>query len=309
MGSKNHKAQIRRDYFLEKYVIITPKRVKRPRDIREETVVEAKKPCPFCPSNIERKLIVQTIGSQKNWKIVVLKNKYPALTLNNPRAYGDQEVIVETPKHNVDFGDLPLNHLVKILNVYVQRTQALSQKKEIEYVLIFKNYGGKAGASIYHAHSQAFASRLMPPDVIYESTKAQEYQVYRGSCPYCDILKKENRSPRKIFSDKNILAFAPYASAYHYEAWILTRRHIDNITELNQSEKVSIAKALKKIIGKLNDLNLSYNFFLHQLIKNTEQHFYLKIQPRESIWAGVELGSGIVINSISPEEAAGFYRK
>jgi len=54
---------------------------------------------------------------------------------------------------------------------------------------------------------------------------------------------------------------------------------------------------------------LSFNFFLHQIISDRDQHFYLKIQPRDSVWAGVELGSGLVVNSISPEIAAKFYRE
>ena len=84
---------------------------------------------------------------------------------------------------------------------------------------------------------------------------------------------------------------------------------MDNITKLNDSEFKSFAKILKKILLKLSKLNLSFNYFLHQSISNTDQHFYLKIQPRDSIWAGVELGSGLVINSILPEKVAKFFRR
>jgi len=103
-------------------------------------------------------------------------------------------------------------------------------------------------------------------------------------------------------------AFTPYASEYHYEAWIFAKRHLDNISKLNSSEFKSFAKALKKILLKLQKLNLSYNFFLHQVVSEKDQHFYLKIQPRDSVWAGIELGSGLVINSVPPEEAAKYYR-
>ena len=91
--------------------------------------------------------------------------------------------------------------------------------------------------------------------------------------------------------------------------WIFTKRHLDNITKLNNQEFKSFAKVLKKILLKLKKLDLSFNFFLHQIISDKNQHFYLKIQPRDSIWAGVELGSGLVINSIPPEDAAKFYRE
>ena len=115
-------------------------------------------------------------------------------------------------------------------------------------------------------------------------------------------------SPRAIYEDKFIACFAPYASQYHYESWIFTKRHLDNITKFNNDEFAAYAKILKKILLKLSQLNLSFNYFLHQVISDSNQHFYIKIQPRDSVWAGVELGSGLVINSIAPEEAAKFLK-
>lgn len=306
---RNHKAEIRKDYFLDKYVVITPKRAKRPRDIKEETIVEARVPCPFCRENIDKKLIVDWEGDKKNWKILTVKNKFPALTLENPKAYGQQEVIIETPRHNVELGELSVPYIDLLLNVYAKRTKKIAHNSKIEYILIFKNFGGKAGASIFHAHSQIFASQILPPDVMEELSEAHKYQIARGSCPYCDIITKEGKGVRRIFADKNVVAFAPYASAYHYEAWVFTRRHVDNITHINKAEKRSFAKALKLILSKLDSLKLSYNYFFHQVIRDPDQHFYLKIQPRDSIWAGVELGSGVVINSVTPERAAKFYRE
>ena len=117
------------------------------------------------------------------------------------------------------------------------------------------------------------------------------------------------KSERKIYEDNYVAAFAPYASEFHYEAWVFTKRHIDNVDEMNKHELKSFSKAMKKILTKLGALDLSYNYFLHQLISNRDQHLYLKIQPRDSIWAGIELGSGLVINSISPEVAAKYYRE
>ncbi len=309
MTPKNHKSEIRKDYFLDRYVIITPKRAKRPRDIKEETKIEFLPSCPFCPSNIEKKLEVATYGPKNKWLVKSIKNKFPALTPDNPKAYGYQEVVIETPDHSQEMGDLKVNHITKIIEAYADRTKKLSQDKKIEYILIFKNYGGKAGASIYHAHSQIFASELLPPDVLDELTKAHQYQTQHGICPFCEIIKKEQGGPRQVYADKYVVAFCPYASAYHYEVWIFPRRHPDNITELTKKERLSFSKALKKIIGKLNKSDISYNYFLHQIIKDPDQHFYLKIQPRESIWAGVELGSGVVINSVPPEAAAKFYNK
>lgn len=300
-------SEIRKDYLLNKYVIITPGRAKRPRDVKEQTIVERVAHCPFCPDKINKKNILDRLGAPEG-EIISVKNIFPAVTLDNKKAYGRQEVIIETPDHKPELHNLSEAHIEKLLRMYAKRTATLSKIKNIEYILCFKNQGSKAGASIVHAHSQVFASAILPPEIKEELKLAHEYKLKHKTCAYCDIIKKELKSPRKIYEDKSIAAFAPYASQYHYEAWIFTKRHLDNITRLNDNEFKSFAKALKKILLKLSKLNLSFNYFLHQAVSDTDQHFYLKIQPRDSVWAGVELGSGLVINSVPPELAAKFFR-
>lgn len=302
-------SEIRKDYFLNKYVIITPGRLKRPRDIKEETVLTRTSPCPFCWKNLKEKNIVGKINANGRDKIITVNNIFPAVALNNKKSYGKQEVIIETLDHVKELAELPENHIKQILRMYATRTAAIARNKKIDYILCFKNQGSKAGASIVHAHSQIFATAILPPDIQDELSAAQNYTNERNTCPYCDIIKKEGGSPRKIFLDKYVFALAPYASQYHHEVWMFTRRHLDNITRLNDNEFKSFARTLKKILLKLQRLDLSYNMFLHQVVSSQNQHFYLKIQPRGSVWAGVELGSGLVINSVSPEAAAKFYRK
>ncbi|PIT93698.1 hypothetical protein COU00_02905 [Candidatus Falkowbacteria bacterium CG10_big_fil_rev_8_21_14_0_10_43_11] len=302
-------SELRKDYLLNKYVIITPSRSKRPRDISEETVLRRNRPCVFCPQAIRRNSIIDSIGDKSAWQVLSLPNDYPAVTLQNKKAYGAQEVIIDTAKHGVELGELSENEILNVLKMYQRRTAALSKIKNLDYVLIFKNNGAKAGASLAHVHSQIFATDIIPPDVQEEITAAINYQTEHKRNVFADIIKKEIKGPRKIYADKLIAAFCPYASQFHYEAWILPRRLVDNITELAPAELQATAKILKKILLKLHKLNLSYNLFMHQVISNPNQYFYIKIQPRDSIWAGVELGSGIVINSVAPEEAARFYRK
>lgn len=301
-------SEIRKAYILNKYVIITPGRAKRPRDIKEKTIIERSDSCPFCLENLDKKNIVEKIKKGDN-VVLSIKNIFPAVTLDNKKAYGTQEVIVETKNHTKELADLEIEEIELVLRMYAKRTKELSKIENIDYILCFKNQGSKAGASIVHAHSQVFATNILPPDIHEELGMAQSYKVEHGACAYCDMIKEEMGSKRAIFEDRHVAAFSPYASEYHYEAWIFTKRHLDNITRLDDNEFKSFAKALKIILGKLKQLDLSFNYFLHQVISNDDQHFYLKIQPRDSIWAGVELGSGLVINSVPPEEAAAFYRE
>lgn len=192
--------------------------------------------------------------------------------------------------------------------MYVRRTKSLMRDKKISYILCFKNEGEKSGASIKHAHSQIFALDFIPPSLKQEFFAANDYRKKYGNCPYCKILENEAESSRSIFKNKHITVFTPSASEYHYEVWILPNRHFNDIADLNAFEINAFARALKLISRKLQSLNLSFNYFLHQTRSEHNQHFYLKIQPRGNTWGGIELGSGVIINPISPERAAKFYR-
>lgn len=301
------KSEIRKSFIFNKYVIITPQRASRPHDFKEYTKDQANPSCPFCVKNVNQKNVIDKI-KLKNDQITCLKNIFPAVSLDNKKAYGTQEVIIESQNHQKDLADLSLEHLEAILEMYIKRTKAITKNKKIDYILTFKNQGLKAGASLTHAHSQIFATEIVPEDLREEMILAQRHKIKHNRCAYCDIIKMEMKSSRKIYTDKYAVAFTPYASQFHYEAWIIPKRHVDNITELNESEKKSIAKILKHLALKMKKLNLSFNYFLHNVVSDKQQHFYIKIQPRDSIWAGVELGSGLVINSVSPEEAAKYYR-
>jgi UDPglucose--hexose-1-phosphate uridylyltransferase len=308
-------SEIRKDYIQEKYVIISPRRGKRPHDAgRIERHVQVKKAdCVFCPENIDRTSRViltdkNTREAKEPWAIKVIANKYPAVSPHNKKAYGRQEVVIETPDHLLETDDLSQERIAEILEVYSRRTKIISQDKKINYILIFKNDGGAAGASLQHAHSQIFATEFLPPHLRDKSQRVQAYKLKHGACVYCDVVKNEAKGPRLIFQNKDIICFCPWAPMHNYEVWIMPKRHLDNITQLTKAEKMSMAGAMKKILKKICELGLPYNYYFHQVIKDEDQHLYMKVTPRGSVWAGVEIGSGLIINPVAPEEAAKFYR-
>ena len=308
-------AELRKDYIQDKYVIIAPRRLDRPHgsdvnfDLASVHQSVKKEHCVFCPRNLKRSEILQVAGGRKKWQMVVVKNKYPAVSLDNKNAYGVQEVVVETPDHKKQLEQLSVAQVEKILEVYAARTKALMRNKKLEYILIFKNNGGRAGASLQHAHSQIFATGFIPPHLLDKSQRVQAYKLKTGRCVYCDVIKEESKGPRRVYEDQYILAFTPYASLYNYEIWIMPKRHLDNVTNLNPAERLSFARVLHRVVGKIvHQLNLSYNYYFHQVVHDEDQHLYIKITPRGSAWAGVEIGSGIVVNPVAPEAAAKFYR-
>jgi UDPglucose--hexose-1-phosphate uridylyltransferase len=151
-----------------------------------------------------------------------------------------------------------------------------------------------------HSHSQIVTLPRIPSLVEAETDASKKYK----KCPYCDILRQEAKSERRIASN-SCVAFAPYASRYNYEAWIIPKRHINNITEMTDVELKDCAVLLKKILVKIKKLGISYNYFLHY---GHDLHFHIEITPRRAVWAGFELSTDMIINSVSPESAASYYR-
>lgn len=302
-----NKSEIRKDYFKDEYVIIAPKRAKRPQ--RVETPVESGKICYFCPKTFDDEQITYQDNNQDgNWEIVSVINKFAALTIDNPRAHGQAEVIIETRLHDLDINEFSVEHISRVFDAYINRYEEIRNMDGIKHVILFKNEGGKAGASISHSHSQIMGLPLLPPKVMQEANAYNNYRLDKCSCPYCDIIKEETGKSRVIWEDEHLFVLAPYASDSPYGAWFIPKRHIRTITELTHAEKASIATAMKVVLGVLDTLGISYNYFIENAVNAEDYHMHMKLSPRPNIWAGLELGTGVIINPIPPEYAARLYR-
>ena len=305
-----NESEIRKDYFKDEYVIISPKRGLRPRKIVEKSIPGAAKNCYFCPDNYDTNQVItyRDNNEKGDWEIISFINKFPAVTLDNAKAFGQAEVLIETRQHDLDINDFSISHIVRVFDAYINRYFELTKIKGIKHVIVFKNEGGKAGASVAHSHSQIYALPLLPPKVKSEMLAYDEYCMTHDNCPYCDIITQETGSARVIWEDENIFALSPYASSSPYGVWLIPKRHLRSILELNHGEKESIARALKIVLGKLDELGIAYNYFIENSVNESDYHMHIKIAPRPNVWAGLELGTGVVINSVSPEFATSIYR-
>jgi UDPglucose--hexose-1-phosphate uridylyltransferase len=301
-------SEIRKDYYRENYVIISPKRNLRPNTFSHETEPHCvpDMDCPFCGSH---ETVLVAIPDRKNWKVRVVPNAFPALTILNTKAFGVQEVIIETPDHDNEFSDLPVADIMDVFTAFRHRLINLKKIPGIRYVLVFKNDGPMAGASISHAHSQVIALPMIPPHIESESNALVHYQEDHGNCAYCDIIAwEENQKVRVVWADKNMVAVAPYAASAGFGLWIIPRRHKRLFTDLTATELRSLAVMLKEACTKLDAASISFNYFLQESIPHLDNHFVLKIEPRLFKYAGAELGTGVIINPVPPEYAAKWYQ-
>jgi len=303
---------LRKDYFLERWSIVAPGRKARPRELKKEPDIPSKT-CFFCPGN--EHLTTPEIGRLgKPWQMRWFPNKYPAFeTKGNPSvskkgllvhqaAYGKHEIIVETPTKK-QLWDFNVQDMVTLLKVYNQRIQDLENKKHTKYVLVVKNQGHDAGASLIHSHTQVASLNLIPT-----ALKAELSAYAKGKCNYCKVIDVEKKSARKCFENSSVVAFAPYASRFNYELWILPKRHVKRLSDFSEKELRDFAVILAKALKKIKKMGAAYNYYIHYAPAGSNLHFHLELTPRVEKWAGIELSSGITIINYSPEEAAKFYR-
>ena len=309
--------ELRKDYLLEHWVILSEGRGSRPRDFGERVVVNEQAACFFCPGKEGQ--TPDEIGrfpKSGDWKIRWFPNKFPAVEkdeksalqqrgfLASAGAYGHHEIIVETPDHRLQLFDLSEGEVLELLSVYANRLFWLRKDPQVQYVTVFKNHGRNAGTSLLHSHTQVIASHHVPEAVREEAAAAGNAK----GCAYCAIVASEMRSERRCFENSSFAAFAPYASRFNYECWIFPKRHVKSLLGLEQHELAELAAILLQVLRKLKALGADYNFFLHEAPPQSELHFHIEVAPRIATWGGFELATGIVINSVHPELAAAWYR-
>jgi UDPglucose--hexose-1-phosphate uridylyltransferase len=313
--------ELRRHYFLEEYCIIASERGKRPSDfLAAKAVPGDEKTCPFCPGNEEMTppsvavytdegVLSEDLGSGRGWQFRVFPNVFAAM-VSSPKpptaewialpGHGHHEVIVDSPMHRENPADFSLDHMERLLRVYRDRYLHYSNLDEVKYISIFKNWGKEAGASLSHSHSQIITLPILPPLM----KREQEAISQSSFCPFCNIVERERTSCRLIAEDEYWVLIAPFYSIAPYETWILSKRHLSNLTEITELERKGLAVLIKNVLGSLRSLldDPPYNLMIFQ--QAAGYHLNIRIQPAVSKIAGFERSTGIYINSVPPEQAA-----
>ncbi len=328
---------IRQDLSTKDWTVFAVNRSQRPNDFikkEEKKVLPKYEPtCPFCRKN--EKMTpdeMLAINKGKNWTVRVVPNKYPAVESREASGgtidrhitgpylsidgVGSHEVIVESPWHNDNLVKMSLGQVEKVIKAYRQRYMELSANPDYQLIIIFKNHGRRAGTSLEHPHSQLVATPFVPGYVRNKMSESQRYFDDLGKCVYCDMIKFETKDKKRIiYKSDDFIAFAPFASVVPYNVLILPRKHQACFAEIRVEDLRSLAKAFHSILGKLyyhlNDPD--YNFVIDSIpidqAGSRHYHWHIEILPRLSTRAGFEIGSGMNINIILPENCAKYLRE
>lgn len=326
-------SELRQDFVSGDWVLVASERARRPQDFiskkkaRRENITS----CPFESPRIngEKPLLwyphpnAANKDSPKSWFVQVVANKYPAVAAHAEQScavpyddgiykavagVGYHEVIVTRP-HNCSLGQMTVEEAALVVRSYRDRYAALDKDPCIAYILVFHNHGASAGASITHPHSQLIALPIVPPDVQRSFDGSLAFFKRMGKCIHCKMLEWElNAGQRVVYENDDFVVLAPYASHSSFELRIYPKYHDPHFNYISEERIFTCADALSTTLRKLYDTlqNPDYNFFIHTSPVNVHNgkhyHWHIEILPKTSIPAGLELGTGVDVVVVAPEE-------
>jgi len=327
--------ELRKDPIIGRWVIISTERGKRPVDYEVIWEPATKGSCPFCYGNESLTppeiMAIRNNGTSPNspgWQLRVVPNKFPALRVEGEleksgeglydkmTGIGAHEIFIESPAHDLHLADMSSGQIADLLKAFAARMQDLKRDIRLKYLMVFKNQGFRAGATMEHSHSQLIATPIVPKNIKEEMEGSLEYFKYKERCVFCDIVKQELGDTRRLVIQNDLfISIVPFAARFPFETWILPQRHISSFEDSSASDLTALAEILKETLLRMNRSvgTPPYNLVLHTAPcdqpKVEYYHWHIEIMPRLTRVAGFERGTGFYINPTPPEEAAAFLRE
>lgn len=309
-------AELRYNPLLNDWTMIASHRQNRPQMPKDW--------CPFCP------------GSGKvpeSYEVFKYDNDFPALSQNPPMpddvatdffkvkpSYGKCEVVLYSPEHTTTLPKLDEEHIEKLVALWQERFSELSKDENIKYIFMFENKGEPVGVTMPHPHGQIYGYSVVPKRIAEELSNSKKHFEKTGKCLVCDILENEKKEDKRIITENEDFAVVlPFFSDYPYGIYIISKKHINNITQLSKSESKNLARILKDATATLDalfDTSFPYMMCMYQNPVNVEEdtsdysHFHIKFYPpmrsadKQKFNASSETGAWANCNPTAPEEKA-----
>jgi UDPglucose--hexose-1-phosphate uridylyltransferase len=284
--------------------------------------------CPFCPGNEDQ--TPPTVDSfpteGPDWQIRVVSNKYPAIppdplskeksneTFESKSGGGRHEVIIDSADHLKGLADHTESHVTEVLMMLQRRVCAMSQFDSIQFVAPFKNHGAISGASLEHSHLQVIGMPVVPPHVGTERMIAEKHFAKTGQPILENVIQEELKEGDRIIETKNdgVVTYCPFASQFPFQVEISPWPTQESFASASRNTISIVGGALRRALWRiktlLNDPPLNLFFNIETLTKHSDNEaahrWRIQITPRLTVLAGLEIGAGMHINEMAPEEAA-----
>jgi len=321
--------QLRQNPITHDWVVIAPERSKRPHEFVQPAAIArpSHTHCAFCPGG---PAYAERLPQYETSNVYVSPNKYPAFVEaeaaisdrthshepfyhTRPALGGHELIIVKDDRTNLlTFSPVIWNDLLAMTQ---QRMQHYRNSHYVAASMPIYNYKPAAGASIDHPHAQLFATGVVPNRLNREVHHALQAFEPHGVCVFCQLISEEQQSNVRIIAEtEDFIACSAFAARFPFETWVLPKRHRDRFedepAEILASLGTFLSQLLAKFDTKLHDPAM--NMFLHSFPSSLGEaeffHWHVELAPRLSIYGGFEMGSDMVIDSVSPEHAAEFLR-
>lgn len=326
-------SEARFDPIRHEWVIIARDRERRPSHFR--TVAEQAQPgerCPFCVGN-EHDTTTEVLAAREpgapregpGWRWRVVTNLFPIVT---PRAgqggpdfpppdpsrvagaLGSHEVVVETTDHAAHPADYSIAHLAELVGAFRHRVRA-ANALGFPHVTVFRNQFAPAGASLLHPHTQIVGLPHASAAVLRMQDNARRHHAATGRCLTCDVIASDtDDGSRVVARSGGLVAYTPYASRFAYEVQIAPTAHPTALfAAADPRLDLELAGLVHDVVTRVRGLlrDPAMNWVLHAgpgPLPGTPDHWRLEILPRLSRIGGFELGTGVFVNSVAPEDAA-----
>ncbi|HVC13384.1 MAG TPA: galactose-1-phosphate uridylyltransferase [Acidimicrobiales bacterium] len=322
-GERSQASQLRLDPLTGRWVVVSTRRADRPEAFvvrSPEVQADTSRPCPFCPGHEEESPpALETYGPSGRWLVRVVPNLYPAFSGDEPfvvtnrgpvftqaTAGGIHEVLILSPEHDVSWSMLSREQTGLVMAALRDRLEEHSQQPSLRYSQAIVNSGREAGASLEHPHGQLLGMSFVPRELAEEQAR---FARFAESCLLCTTIDAEEAEGyRVIYADDRAVVVCPFWSATPYEMLVVPRHHTPHLYRSGTDDLVSVGLALKTCLAQLGDLigDVAYNLVFHSAPYrvNDPFHWHVHVWPKATTRAGFEMGTGVAINIVNPEQAA-----
>ncbi len=327
--------ELRKDILLGRWVVILsnsckPEDYSIPQDYKEPD-----EGCILCPENSTGMKEIFSLKEGSQWMVRVIPNPDQVLQVEGDlkrrgvgiydamNSIGANEIIIESPRHNMPPEEIGDEQMKRIVSVYRSRLEDLEKDARLRYILIYKNHGFMAGARYSHPHSLLMATPIIPKRLKEELDGAKDYYSYKERCIFCDIMHEElTKGERVIMETQHFVLFCPFAPRFPFEVWLMPKRHNCAMHESTHEELNELGILLGGLIKKMKRLfgDLPYNYVIHTAPNRIPRrdhwhtlgddfHWHIEFMPRLLRTGGFEWGSGFYVIQTSPEDSAKYLRE
>jgi UDPglucose--hexose-1-phosphate uridylyltransferase len=279
-------------------------------------------PCPFCPgAEAETERTLARIPEEGPWRIRVVSNRYPAVrpdavapapaAFESRAALGRQELVIESPDHDADFALYPPSHAAAVLRTLRDRLRIFEADPSIAEVSLFRNKGRRSGSSQPHPHSQLIGLGLVGPETELRSSRARTHHAAHGRTLLADVLARELEAGERVIRDAGpFVVLAPFAPQHRLETWVVPRASGGSFSALADDALEPLARLLGATIRDALEVSgrTDYNLVFRLPPVAERAHpaafWYVEVVPRGANPAGFELGTGVAICAVPPEDGA-----